>query len=203
MTMPDPEARQGVAVDGDPGLPNPGWGPLSALPGNPLMWVLILSELLVFAAFFGLYAWQRALEPQAFIAGQRELSALWGGVNTLVLVTSGLAAAMAVRECQLAHRAATRRWLLIAMALGATFCVIKGIEYGGKFAHGLTPESTTFFTFYFGLTGFHAAHVVFGLCLLGIAAWRPQRDTVVTVCAFWHMVDLIWVLLYPLLYLLR
>ena len=189
------------------GLPNPGWGPLSGLPGNPLIWVLIISELLVFAAFFGVFAWQRVLDPVGFLAGQRHLEPLLGGLNTLVLLTSGLAAAMAVTQSQCPPHALRerriRQWLALAAVLGMAFCLIKAVEYHLEFFTGPLPDSGNFFTFYIGLTGFHAAHVIFGLCLLGVAIWRPRADTVETVCAFWHMVDLIWVLLYPLLYLVR
>lgn len=78
-------------------LPNPGWGPLSTLPGNPLMWVLILSEIVVFAAFFGMFAWLRAGDRDAFDASQLLLDPVAGGINTMVLLTSGLFAALAVQ----------------------------------------------------------------------------------------------------------
>ncbi|XKE45354.1 cytochrome c oxidase subunit 3 [Halomonas organivorans] len=185
------------------GLPNPGWGPLAALPGNPLMWVLILSELLVFAAFFALYAWQRAAAPALFDAAQRHLDPLMGGLNTLVLLTSGLAAALAMEAISREHRRRARRWLGITLALGGVFCMIKGVEYADKLAAGLTPETNLFFGFYYGLTAFHFAHVLFGMALLALVTWRLSTANVETAAAFWHLVDLIWILLYPLLYLLR
>jgi nitric oxide reductase NorE protein len=89
------------------------------------------------------------------------------------------------------------------MALGLIFCLIKVLEYADKIGAGLTPETNTFFGFYYLLTAFHLAHVVFGLCLLALASWYTSRENVETVTAFWHMVDLIWVMLYPLIYLLR
>ncbi|NYS60136.1 cytochrome c oxidase subunit 3 [Vreelandella salicampi] len=184
-------------------LPNPGWGPLSALPGNPLMWVLILSEMLVFTAFFALYAGQRALDPALFNASQQQLDPLLGGLNTLLLLTSGLCVAFAVEAISVGHTQRTRQWLGAAMLLGALFCAVKFIEYSDKFAAGLTPETNAFFGFYYGLTAFHFAHVVFGLMLLGLVSWRTSNENVETAAAFWHMVDLIWILLYPLIYLLR
>lgn len=99
-------------------LPNPGWGPLSALPGNPLMWVLILSELLVFTAFFALYAWQRAADTALFDASQRELDPLMGGLNTLVLLTSGLCVALAVEATSAERIRRARQWLSASMGLG-------------------------------------------------------------------------------------
>ncbi|KAA0010331.1 cytochrome c oxidase subunit 3 family protein [Billgrantia pellis] len=184
-------------------LPNPGWGPLSTLPGNPLMWVLILSEVVVFTAFFALYAWHRAGDVTGFNAAQRELDPLMGGLNTLVLLTSGLCVALAVEAIAAARRRRARQWLAASMGLGALFCVIKVIEYGGKFSAGITPETHLFFGYYYGLTAFHFAHVLFGLGLLTLVTWRTSTENVETAAAFWHMVDLIWILLYPLIYLLR
>lgn len=184
-------------------LPNPGWGPLSALPGNPLMWVLILSEMLVFSAFFALYAAERVAATALFDASQRELDPLMGGLNTLVLLTSGLCVALAVEAVSAERIRRARQWLGASMGLGVLFGVIKGIEYSSKFAAGITPETNTFFGFYYGLTAFHFAHVLFGLALLALVTWRTSTENVETAAAFWHMVDLIWILLYPLLYLLR
>lgn len=184
-------------------LPNPGWGPLSTLPGNPLMWVLILSELLVFAAFFGLFAWLRVGERETFDASQRLLDPIAGGLNTLVLLTSGLFAALAVRAVAAGRVRRCRQWLAAAFALGVAFCVVKVAEYADKLGRGLTPETDTFFTFYYLLTGFHFAHVLFGLGLLALVAWRTSPANVETATAFWHLVDLIWILLYPIVYLLR
>ncbi|MCK9502936.1 MAG: cytochrome c oxidase subunit 3 family protein [Porticoccaceae bacterium] len=179
------------------------WGPLSRLPGNPLMWVLILSEMLVFAAFFGLFAWQRVGERAIFDASQQLLDPITGGINTMVLLTSGLLAALAIQAIADNRVHLCRQLLGAAMALGTVFCAIKVIEYADKLTAGLTPETNTFFSFYYLLTAFHFAHVIFGLCLLALACWRTSRANVETVTAFWHMVDLIWIMLYPLLYLLR
>ena len=179
------------------------WGPLSSLPGNPLMWVLILSEMLVFSAFFMLFAWHRALDPASFDASQQQLDPLFGGLNTLVLLTSGLFAAFAVQAISGQNVRRCRQWLGLTLALGLLFCVLKGVEYAGKISAGITPESSTFFNYYYLLTGFHLAQVIFGLGLLGLASWRATRENIETCTAFWHMVDLIWVMLYPLLYLLR
>ncbi|MCE8016999.1 cytochrome c oxidase subunit 3 family protein [Halomonas sp. MCCC 1A17488] len=184
-------------------LPNPGWGPLSALPGNPLMWVLILSEVVVFTAFFALYAWQRAGDVAGFNAAQQNLDPLMGGLNTLVLLTSGLCVALAVEAISAGGRRRARQWLAASMGLGVLFCVIKLVEYAGKFSAGISPETHLFFGYYYGLTAFHFAHVLFGLGLLALVSWRTSTENVETAAAFWHMVDLIWILLYPLVYLLR
>ncbi len=193
------------ALEQDPSeaIEEDNWGPLSALPGNPLMWVLILSEMLVFSAFFILFAWQRAAEVALFDASQQLLDPVIGGFNTMILLTSGLFAALAIQAIAQDRLCRCRQLLGITMLLGVAFCVIKVLEYASKLSAGLTPETNTFFTFYYLLTAFHLAHVVFGLGLLALVCWKTSRVNVVTVTAFWHLVDLIWVLLYPLLYLLR
>jgi len=183
--------------------PEGGWGALSTLPGNPLMWVLIISELLVFGAFFLGFGVARMLQPELFRAGQAMLDVRLGGLNTLILVTSGWLAAEAVRARLAGRVGASRRWQAGAMALGVGFLVVKAVEYADKAAHGIGIETDTFFTLFFLMTGFHALHVVMGLVLLAIVAWRNSPDNMETGAAFWHMVDLIWIVLFPIVYLVR
>jgi nitric oxide reductase NorE protein len=121
----------------------------------------------------------------------------------MVLLTSGLFVAFAVEAIAAGKVRRTRQWLGGAAGLGVLFGAIKIVEYSSKFTAGTTPETNTFFGFYFGLTAFHFAHVLFGLILLALVSWRTNVENVETAAAFWHMVDLIWILLYPLLYLLR
>lgn len=179
------------------------WGVLSELPGNPLMWVLILSEMAVFGALFVGFAVMRLLQPAMFLAGQGSLNIALGGANTLVLVTSGYCAARAVRARALAGIGASRPWLGAAMALGACFLAIKGVEYSAKIALGIGLETNPFWTLFFLMTGFHALHVVMGIIVLAIVGWRNTLANLETGTAFWHMVDLIWLILFPLVYLLR
>lgn len=179
------------------------WGALSALPGNPLMWILILSELAVFGAFLIGFTGARIVDPGGFANSQALLSRVDGGINTLVLVTSGWLAALAGQAIHDSKPNACRGWLLGAMGLGAVFLAVKAVEYSGKAALGIGLETNTFFTLYYLITGFHALHVVLGMVILAIGVWRPRPDTVETGTAFWHMVDLIWVLVYPVIYLVR
>lgn len=180
-----------------------GWGALDDLPGNPMMWILIISELAVFGAFFLIFAGSRLMEPDLFAQSQAQLSRLMGGLNTIVLVTSGYFAARAVPGVMRGNITVARRWLVAASAGGAVFLGLKFIEYADKAAAGIGIETNSFFTLFYLLTGFHALHVVFGLILMGIAIWRCSVANVVTITAFWHMVDLIWVILYPIVYLMR
>jgi len=167
------------------------------------MWLFLFTEVLLFGGLFLLYAVYLARYPQEFISAGKELNVWFGGGNTMVLLTSGLCAALAVQAITAGKVGRSRRWLSLTMALGLAFCVIKVMEYVDKLGVGLTPETNTFFSYYYLLTAFHLAHVIFGLGLLALAACYTSRQNVETVTAFWHMVDLIWVMLYPLLYLLR
>lgn len=202
-----------VAVQNDQEYENPplsppddspaDWGILSALPGNPMMWVLILSELVVFGCFFGGFAFARVFHPAEFNASQAHLDRLLGGINTMVLLTSGLAAALAVRARSRERILACRLWLAAAAVGGVAFMAVKLVEYADKAAQGITIDTDTFFTLFFLMTGFHFLHVALGLVILGVVGWRCSLENVETGTAFWHMVDLIWVLLYPLVYLIR
>lgn len=167
------------------------------------MWVLILSEMLVFSAFFVLFAWHRAAEPELFNRSQQLLDPITGGINTMVLLTSGLFAALAIQAIAVNHVRRCRQWLGLTMFLGVIFCVVKVLEYAQKLSAGIMPETNIFFSYYYLLTVFHFAHVLFGLGLLALVSVYTSRENVETVTAFWHLIDLIWVLLYPLLYLLR
>lgn len=177
------------------------WGPLSSLPGNPMMWILILGELAVFGALFVGFAVARALDPGTFDASQAQLDRVLGGLNTMVLVTSGWLLAIAVRRraSDRPHRAT----MVGAIALGGVFLAIKVLEYGDKIGQGYTLETNSFFQLYYLMTGFHAFHVVAGMVILAIVTRWNSLENMETGAAFWHMVDLIWVLLYPLVYLLR
>jgi nitric oxide reductase NorE protein len=182
---------------------NGGWGALSDLPGNPIMWVLIISELLVFGAFFIAFGVARMLDVETFRAGQALLDVRMGGLNTLVLVTSGWLAAKAVQRGAEGAGQASRRYLVAAGMLGLTFLGIKGLEYAGKAAQGIDIETNTFFTLFYLMTGFHAMHVMMGVIVLAIVGWKNSLDNLETGAAFWHMVDLIWLILFPIVYLLR
>lgn len=177
------------------------WGPLSGLPGNPMMWILILGELAVFGVFFVGFAVARALDPVMFDASQDHLDRFAGGLATLVLVTSGWLAALALQRKRAGG--GVRLPLAGAMVLGIAFLAVKGFEYADKFGQGLDLDTNTFWTLYFLMTGFHALHVVMGVIVLAIVSWKDSLDNIETGTAFWHMVDMIWVILYPLVYLLR
>ncbi|WP_323005932.1 cytochrome c oxidase subunit 3 [Pseudorhodobacter sp.] len=180
-----------------------GESPLDQLPGDLMMWVLIISELLVFGGGLLAFLAVRITDPAGFALAQDSLHRTAAGVNTVVLVTSGYLAARAVGYATAGKIAATRWALLAASALGVVFLVIKFAEFADKAALGIRPETHPFYTFYYLLTGFHAAHVIAGLVIFAMLALRPTPRNLQVGAAFWHMVDLVWVLLFPVIYLLR
>lgn len=173
-----------------------------ALPGDLMMWVLVLSELVVFGAGLVAVLAMRLGHGAEFGAARHALDGTAAGINTMLLVTSGWLAALAVRACEAGETCRTRRLLAGAMLLGAGFLMVKGTEYAHLFNAGLGIESGAFFTFYFLLTGFHAAHVLAGIVILALVMRWPRPENAETGVLFWHMVDMVWVLLLPVLYLL-
>ncbi|CCE08044.1 NorE protein involved in nitric oxide reduction (Cytochrome c oxidase subunit III-like protein) [Bradyrhizobium sp. STM 3843] len=189
------------AVDCEAG--QDGWGVFDGLPGDPMMWVLIGSELVAFGLLLGAFAVTRAVNPALFASGQAALDAPLAGLNTIVLVTSGWAAARGTAAARAARPGLSRRFLWLAMALGAAFIAIKLTEYRSEIAGGAVLESSPFFTLYFLLTGFHLLHVALGIIILAVVCRHAQPIHVETATAFWHMVDLIWIVMFPMLYLVR
>ncbi len=175
---------------------------LDELPGDLMMWVLIVSELLVFGAGLAAFLSVRITDPAGFAEAQGALNRTGAALNTAVLVTSGYLAALAIPWRIAGRRLQTRLALIAASLLGIVFLLIKGAEFAEKSALGIGWDTHTFFTFYYLLTGFHAAHVVFGILILWLVAWRDDARDIEVGASFWHMVDLVWVLLFPVIYLL-
>ena len=172
------------------------------LPGELILWVLIASEILVFAAGITAMMAVRLTDPEGFSAAQAMLDGRMAALNTVVLVTSGLCAALAERAAAQGRAGKARVALLLAAIGGVIFLIVKGIEYAHDMRQGLGMESHPFFTFYYLLTGFHAAHVIAGVVLLGLVAVKARPQPVQAGAAFWHMVDLVWVLILPPIYLM-
>ncbi len=175
---------------------------IDELPGELLMWVLIISELLVFGAGLIAFMGIRLTDPAGFAEAQSHLYRTGAALNTAVLVTSGYLAAQALIWRRAARRSAARLALIGAALLGIVFLIIKGAEYAGKAAQGIGYDSHPFFMFYYLLTGFHAAHVLAGTAILLLVAWRDDPRNIEAGAQFWHMVDLVWIMLFPVIYLL-
>ncbi|WP_223481867.1 MULTISPECIES: cytochrome c oxidase subunit 3 [unclassified Pseudomonas] len=180
------------------------------LPGDLAMWFFILAELSVFAILILVFAVTQALKPQLFSESRLLLNTSTGLAMTLSLLTAGLFAALAqaqVRRSRPRHGAA---WLLAALLVASVYVVLKITEYRHLLDSGLGMEHNTFFTLYWILTGFHFLHVLLGMFILGWLAERcrrglydaSNRSGFESGVLYWHMVDLIWVVLFPLVYVL-
>lgn len=181
------------------------------LPGDLAMWFFIFAELLVFGVLFLAYAFARARNVEVFDASQLELDRLSGAINTVLLITSSYFVVRAVDRIRHGASRACAYWLAAAMALGAAFLVLKLVEFGAKFDADISMSTNTFYMFYIGLGFFHFMHVVLGMVILGavaLKAWRggysaADHTGVETGASYWHMVDLVWIVLFPLIYVLR
>jgi len=180
-----------------------GWGILEELPGDPMIWVLIFSEFAAFGIFFCAFSVTRAIHPAMFADGQALLDSTLAGLNTIVLVTSGWAAAHGAHAARAGKERASRLWLCGAMALGGVFIAIKLTEYAKEIGSGADLETSTFFTLYFLLTGFHLLHVCLGIVILAVVCRHVRAESVETGTSFWHMVDLVWIVMFPIVYLVR
>ena len=180
------------------------------LPGDLAMWFFILAELSVFAILILVFAVTQALKPQLFSESRLLLNTSTGLAMTLSLLTAGLFAALAqaqVRRSRPRHGAV---WLLAALFVASVYVVLKVTEYRHLLGSGLGMEHNTFFTLYWILTGFHFLHVLLGMFILGWLAERcrrglydaSNRSGFESGVLYWHMVDLIWVVLFPLVYVL-
>lgn len=173
-----------------------------ALPGEPILWVLIASELAVFVAGVSVMVGLGLRDPVGFATAQAQLEGRLAALNTLVLVTSGLCAALAEAQAAQHNRRAARGWLALAGFGGLVFLALKGVEYTHDIHAGIGIDDHPFFTFYYLLTGFHAAHVLAGVVVLALVALRARPAPVQAAAMIWHMVDLVWVLILPAIYLI-
>ncbi len=180
-----------------------GWDVFEGLPGDPMIWVLVFSELVAFGLFLGAFIIARAISPTVFASGQAALEPGLAGLNTLVLVTSGWAAARGTASARVDRCRQARLWLLLAMTLGGAFAAIKLVEYAHEMGKGIGLETSPFFTLYFLLTGFHLLHVCLGILILAVVGRRADPVHVETGTVFWHMVDLLWIVIFPIVYLVR
>jgi cytochrome c oxidase subunit 3 len=187
------------------------------------MWVFLLTEVLFFGGLFAAYSIYRAWYPEAFAAASGHLDIVLGSINTIVLISSSLTMALAVHSAQTGKRRSLMTFLILTMVLGCVFLGIKGVEYEHKFAEALVPgpsfhfeapefqqHAQVFFSLYFVMTGLHALHMIIGI---GIMTWMliwAWNGTITAEYAspieisglYWHFVDIVWIYLFPLLYLL-
>jgi cytochrome c oxidase subunit III len=191
------------------------------------MWVFLCTEILFFGGLFTTYVIYRQRFHGVFAQASRDLNVVWGGTNTAVLICSSLTMALAIWSAQINRRKLIVLFLLITMAFGLTFLGIKTVEYKEKFAHHLVPgphfhyvcppgepchpeQAEVFFSLYFCMTGLHALHMIVGVGLLSyllLPSWQGRytsewHNPLECIGLYWHFVDIVWIFLFPLLYLI-
>ena len=182
------------------------------------MWVFLCSEILLFSGLFALFAASRAADPAGFHAGIEASEKVLGTINTCILLTSSVLVALAVRALEDGAVARSKAFLGASIALGCAFLLVKGFEYHGHWVQDIRPDTSVatshgvapmYWSLYYVMTGIHAVHVVVGLGLLAWSVLRLQRGSITKETAhrlevvgmYWHLVDVIWIFLWPLLYL--
>jgi len=181
------------------------------LPGVDGVWVFIGADSVIFAILFLSFMQERLKNPDVFETSRQTLNMNFGGIDTLILLTSSWSVALAVQAMKRDLVDREPLLLLGGAVTGLMFMVSKAIEYFQKFAHGITPATNPFFMWYFTLTGIHLIHVVVGTSMLTYLWIRSRRGTYdhlhkavpESVASYWHLVDLLWIMIFPLLYLMK
>lgn len=185
------------------------------------MWAFLATEVLFFGGLFAVYTVYRMLYYDAFVAGSQEMDVLLGAINTAVLLASSLTVALGVHAVQRGNNRGLVRFLGATIALGLVFLVIKGFEYSHKYTEGLIPgvrftfegpdHSELYFILYFVTTGLHALHMIIGIGIMTAmiimtrrGRFSPEYYNPIEISGlYWHFVDIVWIFLYPLFYLIK
>ncbi len=185
------------------------------------MWTFLATEILFFGGMFLSYIVYRHTYPDAFAQASQHTIVLFGTVNTGILLTSSLTMALAVHAAEEGNNKWLLRFLLLTVMFGLAFLAVKGLEYhkdldeqlwpGAHFKKELPPQAQIFWFLYWAMTGLHALHVTIGIGLISVMAWMASRrkfsaayyNPVDITALYWHFVDIIWIWLYPLLYLIN
>jgi nitric oxide reductase NorE protein len=175
------------------------------------VWVFIGADMVIFCVLFQSFMQDRKKDPTLFEVSRHALNYNFGGVNTLILLTSSWLAALAVDAAKRNNLTQVPRYIAGAFACGLAFMISKAIEYTEKLDAGISVHTNDFFMWYFSLTGIHLLHVAVGNVLLTMVWLKARRSAfdsthrafLECVVSYWHMVDLLWIMLFPLLYLMR
>ncbi|CDO90238.1 cytochrome C oxidase subunit III [Mycobacterium triplex] len=181
------------------------------VPGEEGVWIFILGDICVFAVFFTYYLVQRGKHVDLFDVSQSTLNKNFGAVNTVFLLISSLFVVLAVRAMRAAERLLARRLIAAAFLCGVAFIVVKVFEYSERIAAHQIPTTNGFYLLYFVLTGLHLFHLILGLGVLTALFFLARRAELSKHqwaffeggACFWHMVDLLWLVLFPLIFLVR
>lgn len=181
------------------------------LPGDLAIWFVIMAEMLVFGVFFIVYVVVRSNNVELFNEYQLELHRIGGVINTIVLITSSYFVALGIHAIRKGNIQRTGNLLLLAILMGAIFVGVKIWEYSFVFGAGIHLSTNTFYTFYISLTFFHFMHVLLGMVILAVIYYHLRQgkysaeshQDIETGASYWHMVDLLWIVLFPLVYIIR
>lgn len=181
------------------------------LPGDLAIWFFIYAELLVFGIFFITYMVVRSQHIDLFNESQLLLSKPLGLINTLVLISSSFFVVKAVNAIKRDEQNRSVFWLLTSVIIGLFFVLIKSHEFNSLFSQGIGLDYNRFYTFYIAMTFFHYMHVILGLVILSFVLLKTRNGGyssnnctgMETGAVYWHMVDLVWIVLFPLVYLIR
>jgi len=187
------------------------FGGIRPPPGDAGIWIFIIADVFLFGFLFNIFIWERLGNVALFERSRRRLDSNVGLINTLFLLTSSWFMVGAVRAAREGRRDALLRFLVLSLLAGSGFAVSKLCEYAHKAQAGISMLTNDFFTYYFVLTGLHFFHFVIGMIVLGIVWSRARCGPLNGRCvvwiesgaSYWHMVDLLWLAIFPLLYLLR
>ena len=182
-----------------------------SLPGDLALWFFIMIELLTFGIFFIVFIFTRSRNIELFNQSQLELHQMAGVINTLILVTSSYFVAIGVRAIKLGNIVLTGKMLISALIMGFLFLTIKIWEYSQVFGAGIHMSTNKFYTFYISLTFFHFMHVIMGMVILSAIYFNLKKGKysakehagIESGASYWHMVDLVWIILFPLVYVIR
>jgi cytochrome c oxidase subunit III len=187
------------------------------------MWTFLTTEVMFFGGLFLAYVYYRYMFHAAWVDAVHHLKVWFGGINTVILICSSLTMAMGVHAAQLGRRKSTVMWLALTLLFGFGFLVVKTFEWTDKWNHHLFPgqsfnqtefadpaHSMMFYILYFMITGLHGIHVIAGLVVIAWIMWRARRgdftpeynNPVEITGLYWHFVDLVWIYLFPILYLM-
>ncbi|MGV0791419.1 cytochrome c oxidase subunit 3 [Mycolicibacterium sp. XJ1819] len=178
------------------------------LPGDIHMWVMVLGDLIIFSGYFVIFMVYRAMHPEEFLRAQQHLNVNIGVLNTVILLTSSWFVARAVLATRAGNHRQAIRMIYAGGCGGVLFIVFKTYEWYSKIEVGHTV-SEMFYSFYYVVTGVHLVHVLIGLIALGALVrelrtpWRRRASIVEQGAIYWHMVDLLWVIIFGLLYVMR
>jgi len=184
-------------------------GPVGLTPGRLGLWALIASEIVLFAGLLGSYLLLKTVRPD-WVTQAAHLNIWAGALNSLILLSSNFFMMKASTAAEESRNEDTKRFLALTILLGLAFLGVKAFEYSAEFHHGFFPSTSSFWSFYFLLTGVHGLHIIGGLVAISLLLFKalsntlePMKGRVFLTGLYWSFVELVWIFLFPLLYLMK